>query len=268
MKQISILGCGWLGLPLAKSLLEKGFSVKGSTTSLRKVFTLKQAGIDAFKIVVSGSGIDGNMHSFLENSEILIIDIPPKIRGNSTENFAKKIGKLIPFIKEAEIKKVIFISSTAVYNDDYSTVTETTQTNPDSESGKQLVAAEKLLFLNMFDFSTTKIRFGGLIGEDRHPVYHLAGKQNLGNPGAAVNLIHQVDCIGIIEKVIELDCWNQTFNAVAPFHPSRKEYYTQKAAEFNLPLPEFSENPTSFGKIIHANMVESELHYKFQKPTL
>jgi nucleoside-diphosphate-sugar epimerase len=268
MKQISILGCGWLGFPLAESLIGKGFSVKGSTTSLKKILDMRKAGIEAFKIVVSGSGIDGNMTSFLENSEILIIDIPPKLRGDLPENFVNKIKKIIPFIKAAKIQKVIFISSTAVYNDDYSTVTETTQTNPDTESGKQLVAAEKLFFVNMFDFSTTKVRFGGLIGEDRHPVYHLAGKQNLGNPRAAVNLIHQIDCIGIIEKIIEKECWNQTFNAVAPFHPKREEYYTQKAAELGLPLPVFSENPTSFGKIIHANLVESELNYKFQKPNL
>ena len=35
--QVSILGCGWLGLPLAKSLIEKGFSVNGSTTSVEKI---------------------------------------------------------------------------------------------------------------------------------------------------------------------------------------------------------------------------------------
>ena len=50
MKQISILGCGWLGLPLAKSLLEKGFSVKGSTTSLEKISVIENSGIDAFHI--------------------------------------------------------------------------------------------------------------------------------------------------------------------------------------------------------------------------
>jgi len=36
MTQISILGCGWLGLPLAKAILENEFSVKGSTTSREK----------------------------------------------------------------------------------------------------------------------------------------------------------------------------------------------------------------------------------------
>lgn len=268
MKQISILGCGWLGLPLAKSLIQKGYSIKGSTTSAEKIPVLKKAGIDTFQIKVSEDGINGEISSFLKDSEILIIDIPPKLRGNSSENFVRKIENLIPFIKEAKVQKVIFISSTAVYNDDYSTVTETTQTNPDTESGKQLLEAEKLLFVNMFDFSTTKIRFGGLIGDDRHPVYHLAGKENLGNPCAPVNLIHQIDCIGIIEKVIELESWNQTFNAVAPFHPTRKEYYTQKAMELGLPLPMFSDDPNSYGKTILSNMVESELQYTFQQPNL
>ena len=36
MKQISILGCGWLGSPLAKSLLEKGFSVEFGARALRR----------------------------------------------------------------------------------------------------------------------------------------------------------------------------------------------------------------------------------------
>lgn len=268
MKQISILGCGWLGLPLAKSLLEKGFSVKGSTTSLGKIPVLESNGIQAFQIQLSETCIKGEIDSFLGNSEILIIDIPPKLRSVQSENFVKKIQNLIPFIKKASVQKVIFISSTAVYNDNYSTVTETTQTEPDTESGKQLLEVEKLFLLNIFDFDHTIVRFGGLIGEDRHPVYQLAGKQNLGNPGAPINLIHQIDCIGIIEKIIELDCWNDKFNAVAPFHPKREEYYTQKAAELGLPLPEFAETSTSFGKVIHSNKVQDELNYKFKYPTL
>jgi nucleoside-diphosphate-sugar epimerase len=268
MKQISILGCGWLGLPLAKSLLEKGFSVNGSTTSEDKLTVLENCGIKAFQIEVSQNGITGDMNSFLKNSGILIIDIPPKLKSISNENFVKKIENLIPFIKKASIQKVIFISSTAVYNDNYAIITETTQTRPETESGKQLLEVEKLFLLNMFDFSTTIIRFGGLIGENRHPVYHLAGKENLGNPNAPINLIHQNDCIGIIERIIELDCWNNTFNAVAPFHPSRKEYYTQKATELGLPLPQFAEVTTSFGKKIMSDYLEETLGYKFQNTTL
>lgn len=272
MKQISILGCGWLGLPLAKSLIEKGYTIKGSTTSAEKIPVLKQAGIDAFKIEVSESGVTGEMNPFLENSEILVIDIPPKLRGSSNESFVKKINTLIPFIEKSSVDKIILISSTSVYADDNSVVSEATKPNPETESGKQLLEAEKLLLTNT-NFKTTVIRFGGLIGNTRHPVHFLSGRKNIENPEAPINLIHQADCIGIIEKVLVFAqndnlVWNQIFNAVAPFHPTRKEYYTQKAMELGLPLPMFSDDPNSYGKTILSNLMESELKYTFQKPNL
>ncbi|WP_317163853.1 Rossmann-fold NAD(P)-binding domain-containing protein [Flavobacterium phycosphaerae] len=75
-EKISILGCGWLGLPLAKSLLAKGFAIKGSTTSTAKIPILENAGIEAFQIEVKETAIQGEIASFLADSEILIIDIP------------------------------------------------------------------------------------------------------------------------------------------------------------------------------------------------
>ena len=267
MKQISILGCGWLGMPLAKSLLEKGFSIKGSTTSFEKISALESNGIQPFQIELSETEIKGEINSFLTNSEILIIDIPPKLRSISNENFVKKIQSLIPFIEKAKIEKVIFISSTSVYSDDNALVTETTKPNPDTESGKQLLATEILLQSNQ-NFKTTVIRFGGLIGDDRHPIHFLAGRKNIENPEAPINLIHQKDCIGIIEAIVKQECWNETFNAVAPFHPSRKEYYTQKALEQNLPLPEFDQTKISIGKTILSDKLGNTLDYKFKKLTL
>jgi nucleoside-diphosphate-sugar epimerase len=264
MKQISILGCGWLGMPLAKSLLEKGFSIKGSTTSFEKISALESNGIQPFQIELSETEIKGEIDSFLNNSEMLIVDIPPKLRSVSSENFVKKIQNLIPFIEKAKIEKVIFISSTSVYSDDNAVVTETIKPNPDTESGKQLLATEILLQSNE-NFKTTVVRFGGLIGEDRHPIHFLAGRKNIENSEAPINLIHQEDCIGIIEALIEQDCFGESFNAVAPFHPTRKEYYTQKALEQNLPLPEFDQTKISIGKTILSDRLGNTLDYKFKK---
>lgn len=272
-KQISILGCGWLGFPLAKSLLQKGFLVKGSTTTLEKMPVLENAGITTFQIAISEEEINGNINGFLSNSQILIIDIPPKLRGNSNENFVAKIQNLIPFIEKSSIEKVLFVSSTSVYSDNISIdlITEDTILNPDTKSGKQLLEAEKIL-QNNSNFTTTVIRFGGLIGEDRHPIKFLVsrslGRENLENPDGPINLIHQLDCIGILEGILEKNCFGEIFNAVAPFHPSRKVYYSKKAQELNLPLPKFDENKPSVGKIISSEKVEQILVYTFQKPQL
>jgi nucleoside-diphosphate-sugar epimerase len=269
MKQISILGCGWLGLPLAISLLENGCLIKGSTTSKDKVSQLISVGIDAHHIEVLETEIIGAIDSFLHNSEILIINIPPKLRNASSKSFINKMNCLIPFIEKPSVQKVIFISSTSVYSDTNSMdlITEKTISNPDTESGKQLLETEYLLQNNP-NFKTTVIRFGGLIGEDRHPVKFLAGRENLENPEAPINLIHQTDCVGIIETIIEQDCFNEIFNAVAPFHPTRKEYYSQKAQELNLQLPKFEDAKPSVGKIISSEKVALILNYEFQKRQL
>ncbi len=264
MEQISILGCGWLGLPLAKALLKNGFSVNGSTTSVEKLSMLENAGIQHFLIFLESYTVSAEIETFLDSSKTLIIDIPPKLRGNSNENFVAKIEALIPFIEKATIENVLFVSSTSVYGKTNGAVTEATFPEPDTESGKQLLLAESLLQNNK-SFKTTVLRFGGLIGENRHPVKFLAGRKNLENPDAPINLIHQEDCIGIILKIIETNSWNQTFNAVAPFHPTRKEYYTQKAKELNLDLPEFEESELSNRKIISNTKVEEILNYTFTK---
>ena len=267
MRQISILGCGWLGLPLAKALLKKGFLVKGSTTSLEKISVLESAGIAPFIIRLEEEKISDSITDFLANSQILIVDIPPKLRGNSTENFVAKIATLIPFIEKSTIEKVLFVSSTSVYGEDNELVTDETPLNPDSESGRQLVIVESLLKKNSH-FETTILRFGGLIGEDRNPVRFLCNRENIENPDAPINLIHQDDCIGIIEKIIELDSWNKTYNAVAPFHPTRKEYYTQKAIDLNLALPKFAALNTIVGKTILSDTLLNSLQYTFLKPKL
>ena len=267
MTQISILGCGWLGLPLAKSLLQNGFSIKGSTTSLEKISLLESEGITPYLVRLEEQQISASVADFLADSQILIINIPPKLRGGSTENFVAKITTLLPFIENSTVEKVLFVSSTSVYGEDNEFVTEATVLNPDSEGGRQLAIVENILQKNS-RFQTTILRFGGLISDERNPVRFLSGRENIENPDAPINLIHQDDCIGIIEKIIALNSWDETYNAVAPFHPTRQEYYTQKATELNLALPKFAALNTIVGKTILNNKVIEVLDYSFIKPTL
>lgn len=262
MKNISILGCGWLGFPLAKALLETGFQVNGSTTSTAKISKLEKTGIHPFIISLETDGVHGAIEDFLNDSSILIIDIPTKLRGVNKENFVSKIEALIPFIEKSTIENVLFISSTSVYGDDNDLVTEETILNPDSEGGKQLVLVEALLQSNTH-FKTTLLRFGGLIGEDRHPIHFLSGRENIDNPDAPINLIHQIDCIGIILRIIEKKSWGEIYNAAAPAHPSREVYYTQKALELNIAPPMFNHNQPSIRKTIVADKLIAKLDYRF-----
>lgn len=260
--KIAILGLGWLGIPLAQHLLKLSCFIKGSTTTISKIQTLENLGIETHLIKLNSKEIEGNCKAFLENVDILVIDIPPQLRKNNTESFVEKIELLIPEIVNAHIKKVVFISSISVFSDHESTITEETYPNPTSENGKQLWEAEQRLQA-CNSFQTTVIRFGGLIGNERHPVYYLAGKEHLENPNAPVNLIHLKDCIGVISTVL----WSQKhfhlIHAVAPQHPTRKEYYTQKAIDFKLELPRFDNNNKNQGKKVISNILINQLDYQF-----
>lgn len=259
--KIAILGCGWLGLPLAKSLIKKNYVVNGSTTSLEKLVLLKEEKINAFQIILTENGATGNFTNFLNDVEVLIIDIPPKLR-NLNENtiahsFVLKMKHLLTEIEKSEVKKVIFISSTSVFNDEQGWVTENTLPMPNTESGQQLLACENL-FLNQNNFESVIIRFGGLIGHNRHPAISMAGKTNLERPNAPINFIHQTDCIKIINAIIQSEnknCWQQIYHGVSTEQPKRIDYYTQKASELKVDLPIFNPNDFNEGKkVISVNL--------------
>ncbi len=224
------MGCGWLGLPLGTKLVKDGYTVNGTTTSENKLNILQKEGIAPFLISLSEEMIVGDISGFLADVEVLIINVPPKLRGGNQENYIKKMQLLLESVKAAKTKKVIFVSSTSVYGNIEGEVTEETIPQPSTESGKQLLASE-YLFKNTPELQTTIIRFGGLIGPDRHPVTMLSGRKGLKNGNHPVNLIHLDDCISILSLVIKNNWWGEIFNAVYPLHPAKKEYYHQIAAK-------------------------------------
>ncbi|MEX2350548.1 MAG: NAD(P)H-binding protein [Flavobacteriaceae bacterium] len=263
MAQISILGCGWLGFPLALSLQRKGHAIHGSTTTKNKLETLEESAIEPFLIHLTENNVEGNIHSFLDGSDVLILDIPPKMRNNPSLSFSTKIKTLIPFIKASSVKRVLFVSSTSVFSDDQGRVNEDTIPLPATTSGKELLKSEKFLTENMH-FQTTILRFGGLTGDDRHPVNYLAGRKNISGANAPVNLIQQEDCIGIIEEIIHRDSWGHVFHGVHPEHPSKEVYYTRKADEYGLEPPQFKEEAHADYKTVDSINLGKYLHYRFK----
>lgn len=262
-KVIGVLGCGWLGLPLAKKLLDLGYKVKGTTTSTKKLENLKKSGIDPYLIQVTENEIEGPIPTFLESLDILIINIPPRLRGKGTkENYVRKVELLIKELEKAQVPKVIFISSTSVYSDEQGDVNEDTVPLPTSESGKQLLESEKQV-RDSSEFESTIIRFGGLIGPDRHPVTMLSGRKNLSGGNAPTNLIHLDDCIGIITTIIEKNGWGERINGVYPEHPIKREYYTQMALKKNIQPPEYQENNSKIHKKISTCNLFLTKYYRF-----
>lgn len=260
---VSILGCGWLGLPLGKYLRNHRFSVKGSVTNPEKFGLLRTSGVVPYRIVLNDSDIEVDDPAFFE-TDVLIISIPPRRIDGIERIFPAQIAQLIPIILKAGIQKVIFISSTSVYPENLQTASENDELIPDKASGKACLYAENL-FRNLTDFKTTVIRFGGLIGADRNPARFLL-KSDRAIANIPVNLIHQDDCIGIILAILEQDIWGETLNACCPEHPLKKEFYGKAAQISGLPEPRISDHPEAY-KVIDSSKLQRLLNYEFKYPS-
>ena len=241
-KNITIAGLGWLGKPFAASLIKQGYKVKGSVTDLAKAASLKTLGFDAYKLVLTEGGTVGQVALFLEGTDVLVIMIPPGLRGNTGTNYALKMAHFLHAIEAAQVPKVILVSSTSVYDDTQGRVTEKDRPKPQLNAAKQLYEVEQLFF-NAPSFEGSIVRFGGLYGDTRNPVRFLAGRKGLNNGDAPVNLIHRDDCIGILTAIIKQDAFGFIFNAVTPQHPTKQEYYTKQAALLGLELPGYNDTP-------------------------
>jgi len=261
-KTIAVMGCGWLGLPLAISMVKDEYQVHGSTTSKEKHNQLKKEDITPFHIVLSEDKIEGAISDFLWDINILIVNVPPKLRGKNKENYVQKIQLLYQEVKKSSVKKVIFVSSTSVYGAIEGDVTEVTTPQPSTESGKQLLASENI-FLNDNDLETTIIRFGGLIGPNRHPITMLSERQNLSNGNAPINLIHLNDCIRIIKSVIANSWWNEILNGVYPEHPTKRNYYSSEAKKRGLQVPDYKVYNSKKGKKVHSKVLLNVKKFNF-----
>ena len=261
-RTVSIFGCGWLGLPLAISLKNEGYSVNGSTTQIEKLETLGKNGINPFLVSIDDQKIIGDIQSFLD-SEVLIVNIPPRRIPNISEYYRRQMELLIGAINDSTVRYVLFISSTSMYQNVNGMVDESTDPKPEKESGKAVLKAEQL-FQSNTKFSTTILRFAGLIGPDRNPGRFLSGKSGLPGGGNPVNLIHLDDCIGIIKAILKQNSWNEIFNGCYPDHPARQEYYQNMAVLSGLPSPSFDPNLNTSFKWVNGEKVERILNYRYQ----
>lgn len=245
MKNVSVLGCGWLGMPLAIFLLDDGYSVKGSTTTEKKLSLLEINNIDPYLLDITSFE---EFDDFLD-SDILIIAITSK----DIDSFESLISQ----IENSSIQKVIFISSTSVYGRRNKVMTE-----EDEVLQTPLSEIENLFKENTF-FETTILRFAGLFGDERHPSNWFKNERKIPQPRGFVNMIHKEDCIEIIHQIIDQDCWNETFNACSNHHPTRREFYTIAKLSNNFEVPEFEDNDVYKWKIISSNKVQKVLDYTF-----
>jgi nucleoside-diphosphate-sugar epimerase len=256
MRGVSILGGGWLGLPLALELAKQNFSVQISSTTSEKLKYFRDLGLNAFNIELDTENeIDSEFWS-----EVLVICIPPGRYGNYLA-YSSKLQDLLRQMPDT-VKQIILISSTSVYPKTRGNWNENAVYESESEPSTCILIAEQLV-LNSHP-TVVILRMAGLAGYDRNPSLYGTGKLNGNEP---VNMVHRDDSIAVIKHFIEHKNFQGIFNVCAPEHPLRIDYYAHGARAVMQAEPQLpnSENPVL--RVIDSNKLIQLAGYSFLKPS-
>lgn len=276
--RVLIVGCGYVGRPLGAELARQGhevFGVRRANTAdaeLRTVgitpvhaditkpqtLAMLPAGIDwVVNCAASGGGgLDDYRQLYLHGNRHLL------------EHFAA-----------AQPQMLVYTSSTGVYGqNDGSAVTESSATEPDSETAKVLVQAEQMLLgvARKKNFPAVILRVAGIYGPERGYLLKqfLRDEARIeGHGGRYLNMIHRDDLIGVILAALRNGRPGEVYNAVDDQPVSQLEFFTWLAAKLNRArpptVPEDSTAPRKRGltnKRISNQKLRTDLGYSFKYP--
>lgn len=253
-RSVLIVGCGWVGKKLGQHLNENGFKVIGTTRSEQNFHEIEGYGITPVKLELP---VDKIQNIELPEVDSVVISVSPG-RGDNRDEYPKNIRQLAKLWKGSNTQ-VIMYSSTGVYGNAQGVISES-HTKPTVNSENTICAAEGELCEAFSD--SVILRLAGLYGEDRHPVKYLAGRKNIKNGDAPVNLVHREDVIQVTKLMLNNDIRSAIYNVCCPAHPSKKELYTTVANKLDMEEPEFLSGGTGNKQISSDKLIE-DLKYEF-----
>lgn len=264
---VSIVGCGWLGQALAKSLMAEGTFVLASYQSQSTLDKLSELNISATPLILPCAVDDKDefigVDQALFEQDVLVIAIPPQLKKGKVD-YPLKIQQLVTLAERGKTQHIILLNSTAIYNGIEGEVDENQALNLDAEKVTTLVEAEQAV--QAFTKQVHILRLAGLVGPKRHPGKFLQSGRVFTDASAQVNLVHQTDVVNIIKLLIK-DSSPQSsdiYNVVSGTQVDRKSYYQAAAKGLGLMIPEFEQEPfLKLGKKVMGDKLRKNLGYSY-----
>ncbi len=264
---VSIVGCGWLGQALAKSLMAEGTFVLASYQSQSTLDKLNELNIPATPLSLPCAVDDKDeivgVDKALFEQDVLVIAIPPQLKKGKVD-YPLKIQQLVTLAERGKTQHIILLNSSAIYNGIEGEVDENQALNLDAEKVATLVEAEQAV--QTFTQKVHILRLAGLVGPKRHPGKFLQSGRVFTDASAQVNLVHQTDVVNIIKLLIKDSSAQSSavYNVVSGTQVDRKSYYQTAAKALGLTIPEFAQEPVlKPGKSVKGDKLRQNLGYSY-----
>jgi nucleoside-diphosphate-sugar epimerase len=201
-EQVLIVGCGDIGLRLAKCLPQNAYAVTG----LRRN---PPADLPFLRYQACDVTHAEQLKQVLaQDFAVIIVSMTPSERSDAgyQRAYVQTCQNLVDALQDLSLKPrlIVFVSSSAVYGQmDGSWVDETSPTEPEGFSGKRLLDAENIV-LNS-GFASTILRFSGIYGPNRNRLIEQVKQGRASASTHFTNRIHADDCARSIAYLIELN---------------------------------------------------------------
>jgi nucleoside-diphosphate-sugar epimerase len=259
-----IIGCGYLGLVVAKAWLAAGHRVIATTRQVGRFAELQAHGIEP----VLANVLDPHSLRALPAVSTVLYSVGlDRSTGDAMRTvYVDGLSNVLAALPRPD--RFLYVSSTSVYGQKHSEeVDEGAVTEPCEESGRVVLEAEMLLQERLPE--AIVLRFAGIYGPGR--LLSIAaiksGTALARDPDRLLNLIHVEDGARAIVAADERGHPGCIYN-VSDGHPvTRREFYTSLARLVHAPPPQFTPLRTSDGacrRIVNRKMLDAlgvELRY-------
>jgi nucleoside-diphosphate-sugar epimerase len=232
-QSVLIVGCGFVGLPLAQSFASSGWKTHAITASEASASSLRRESFAVHAIDIAEAT---QFEDLPERIFDVVIHCASSGRGGAADYARVFFNGVQNLMAHLEYRRLIFTSSTSVYaQTDGSWLDETARAEPVRETGQILRKTEELVM----GTGGTVARLAGLYGPGRcAPLENLLqGRAIIQEDGSRVmNTLHQLDAAGALHFLADSE-GNGLFNVVDNQPVTEMEWFQFVCHRLHKPLP-------------------------------
>lgn len=278
--RVLIAGCGYVGSALGADLVRQGHQVVGlrRTPSEAVAASLRDAGVEPWfaDLTQADAALPAGKFDW-------VVYCAAAGRGGGPAEYrltyVEAQRQLLARLASEPPTKYVYTSSTSVYAQQQGEVVkENSPTEPEGESGRILLEAERLLLeAAAGGFPAVILRVAGIYGPERGHLFKqfLANEARIHGDGhRCLNMVHREDVVGAIAAALKSGRRGEIYNVVDQEPVTEIHFYTwlaetlgkfvpPKAAEGS---PEARSRPST-SKKVSSRRLTMELGYRLKYPT-
>ncbi|MEF1201074.1 NAD(P)H-binding protein [Vibrio owensii] len=267
MANTLIVGAGWLGTPLAQTLIDQGHQVTVTRRSQTRLDEFPLTSVQPALLDLNEPHSQQQLIELIEQHQIerIVGAFPPGFRKGNGQEYAQQWQRLVSAAKQSSVNKLLMVSSTTVYpnlavdmKEEDATLALAQTSEHFSDNARIMLQAEQYVIDSGIDYAI--VRCSGLIGSDRHPS-RFAMRLKQVSRKAPANMVHQNDAVAATAFALnQID--NEVVNATTPNTVSKAEFYQAAItqSDLDIALPPVTE--TTDKRILADKLVA--LGYQFQ----